>query len=461
MRKRAGAGVCHRMLIASMLLVIPATAAAAEPASEPVRESVQIPSTFPDTVERLPEKTDSIENLLKFARYDLGKFQKWHVVHLLEACLDRAEPTPPAVYLDLAIAYLSFGRFDAAIAVLEKGQREVAAGNKSQKYFPLFIQHATNVKTTLTQARNSLRQKGTKVTHPDERIFLAAFAHAAPNDDYLILNLADAYAGAFPESPTAMRCLAEMNLGRLEQGGQHITVPGPRGKVLIYRGHDALEKFHALDKDSPYPAIRLMQHVLLTTSNPDPGRTVLRDELPRVVSIAFRDLDQNPNFTNQQKAYLHYGKAMFDLKGPSWGNAIAYMLIPPLESAVRLDPDSKLYSDTLAWVRANQEQINRTKMQAREREDARAQAQATAMFGQLNSRADPNNTRGAQIVGAMWTGRGVWRSSHSSEMTSRRTSWRRTSWVSLAASPAGGWAKTPTAERHVHTVEATGSGRRR
>jgi hypothetical protein len=454
------------------------------PINEPVTESVQhFVNLSGEDKARLKERP--IEELRRTGRKNLGLLGFYRgygvdkdfsrpncdAVHSYEACLDRFGATPPEVYLDLALAYLIHGRFDSAIAVLERGQMAVPAGSDAANVFPVFLEDARNLKSSLTSARDSLRKQGIDVTYPHERIFLAAFAAADAKDDFLLLNIADAYAGAFPASQVALRCLAEMNLGYWEHHaiGQS-SVPTMRAHEVIQRGEEALEKFNALDKDSAYPAIRMMQHVLLTTAPADPRRAVKRmgigsqPELPRLIQIALIDPDLKhepggtgrrapsrpagettngerpgrdgrapagqrgtaltqeeyearrrsmseprvlvlPKLTNAQRAFLHYGKAMFNLKGDDgWANPVTDILvIAPLDTAVKLDPASKLYADTLAWARANEEHINQTKRQIYDKERAEGERSARAAWG-LDAKTDSDNTLGALLVYGLMQG---------------------------------------------------------
>jgi hypothetical protein len=302
----------------------------------------------------------------------------------------------------LALAYLVHGRFDSAIAVLEQGQRACPAGDPMSKYFGVFAEDARNVKASLTAARDALREQGVSTTYPDERIFFAALAAADPKDDFLVLNLADAFAGAMPESVTAWRCVADMNLGYQERHtiGES-RVPQMRAKAVLIRGRQALEKMWRLDNKASYPAMRMMQHVLLTTSPPDPRRAVSRDEVPGLFSMA----DPNSIYTDRELAFLNFGKAVFYVKGGGgWEVSIMDRIISWLDKAVALDPATKTYAQTLEFVRSNRAQIERLKLQKGREERAQAEAFARKMFAPLEEDGPDAGERivGGIVNGAWW-----------------------------------------------------------
>jgi tetratricopeptide (TPR) repeat protein len=327
-----------------------------------------------------------IENLMSRALYNIGSFKDWSAVHDYTACLDRPEPAPSEAYLNLALAYLAFGRVDAAIAALEKG-RQALPGDET---FDEYIQHARNVKSSLSTALEALRRDGIEVTESDERVYAFALRKAPAGDPFLIMNIADAWVGAFPESASALTCVADMNLALAERGGGG-NIPGPRAFVASYRGQGALTKLQSVVAASTYPTIRLMQHTLLTQR---PGQAFPLG-LDRVTSRV-----EEYGFTGQQRAYLCYGRAVFRLQEDAWGSPAADYVIAWLERAVKHDPDAKPYSTLLENVKSNKDEIDRVKTAAGAREKARSAALAREMFGPANQ--NDSKKLFHQIVQLVW-----------------------------------------------------------
>lgn len=371
---------------------------AASPIDDPVTECVEHFPVDYGREQALRMSSENPDRLLSWARRDYGRLEVWTAVTRLEGYLERG-PASAVIYLDLALAYLTYGRFDSAIEILERGRREAPDSSRFAPFIETFISDARSVKYALTEARDSLHAQGMDVSYPDERIFavaLAADLPAQPEHYFRILNIADAWVSAFPESSLALQQLADLNLAFAAEISGGTNVPQVRGNVAVHRATHALDKLQRLDSSNTFPALRMNQYLLRTRFLF--GRNQVRNGLPDVVATALKGLDENPNYTEKQKAFLRYGQAMFRLQQPTW--AVPHMpklIIESLEDAVRRDADTAVYSGTLAWFRANADDINRRKRRAHAIDDARARQLAQQAFAPAGARTPTGTTAGARL----------------------------------------------------------------
>lgn len=311
------------------------------------------PPLDPSTARRVNDRM--IENSVR--GLGVGR-DDWGAVSRFELCVaQRKEKTPPEVYRDLAVAYLHVGMFDSAVNVLEEGKRAVANTRESDRWtsqYDWLEKAARKVPAALAKAKAILIDKGVEVHYPDERIFMAALAATPPDDHLLTLNLADAYAGTFPNSINAYRYVAEANLSLAEQSDRKskskTNVPKWWANVTGYRGQWALRKVEELDKGNPYALIRNVQYGLRMSSLFASGLMP-----PDWMTC---DLNGYKRLSDRQKAFVHFARAAIYLK-QEWEVAEnGYgAVLENLKAAARLDPESKLYAENVADFKKKKSQI--------------------------------------------------------------------------------------------------------
>lgn len=209
-------------------------------------------------------------------------------------------------------------------------------------------------------------KKGVNVEFPSDRIFLEAFRIMPKDDHYLAMNLSDAFVSAFSRSEFALMNSAETNLGFFENPPSETNVPTARALGAVVDGEWALERIFLQDNTNVYSLTRLMHHVLETIVRKGDRGKVIRRELPYILRTTLphleKDDDKAPPMTDDQKAFLLYGKAMFFRLGPAWKKPKSEYLISLLSKAVKLSPETKLYSIGLAELRKNPEELDRLKV---------------------------------------------------------------------------------------------------
>ncbi len=322
----------------------------------------------------------------------------WQSVLCLEEYLN-LDGADSEAFSELALAYLSFGRFDSSIVVLERGSR---VSKKLGDILKPLLSDARKVKNCLTAARNELRIQGRDVRFPDEEVFAQAIKSADYSDTFLLLNLADAWVYAHPKSNLAQQCLADLNLSFWEDENKNTNVPELRAARAHWRGDSGLDELHRMERGAPYPAIRYMQHVLATNVSESAGVKRTWIDLPDVIWHAFRTMDENPRFTNKQKAFLFYGRVMFLLYDSGWEVGIADNLVEHLEKAVVLDPKNELYATALEAVSSNKQKINQTKLSQGRKGAEWVRKQAEALFADASEQTMSRDERAEQIVGALY-----------------------------------------------------------
>ncbi len=397
---RVGIWVCMWVPVLAGLVGCGGSSAAGAAAGEPVLE---VP---------MPAANAGIDNggagerpadCLDYARRYFGSLNRPKVVYCFESYLADTENPETDVYTDLAMAYLTFGKFDSAIAVLEKGRPNAG---ELDWVFAMLLEEANKVKSSLTQARDALRAEGEEVEYPAPEVFAKALSSADPAEDFLLLNLADAFIDAHPDSRVAMQCLAELNLGFVQRRRPDTKVPQMRGgQPAQWRGRRALEKLQAMDPGDPYPSIRYTDYVLFTLDPRDGREPATYSRVPEAIFHGVRQMDNNPRFTDKDRAYLTYGLVMVYVLGTSWEVEIAESLVDDMEQALALDPGNALYESTLVAIRNNVNELNRTKTRQRRAENQRSAQLAQRMFGGAANRAD-RSQRGEEVLGDLM--RGFW-----------------------------------------------------
>lgn len=333
-------------------------------------QQIRNPPRLPDYVERGLRKHSS-RTLLESARKQ-GAFGKPLTLNKYQMVLKRGDATAD-VYVDAALEYLFRGCFDTAIATLEQGHKQ----SPPMRWFKEDIQYrrihadAYRVRTTLTAARDALRKQGINVASQDERIFVAALKAVPKDDHYLAMNLSDAYAASFPKSHAAQINAGETNLTFFENPPAVTNVPTARAIGAVTIGEATMSYAASLDKTNAYPATRLMHHILDTIVKKGNRGAVKRSQLPRMLEELLNDIGNGKatHLTDQEKAFLLYGKAMFYFLGPSWKEPMTDDLISWLTDAIRLDPKAELYADALVAIQANPDELNQRKVAQRELED--------------------------------------------------------------------------------------------
>lgn len=264
---------------------------------------------------------------------------------------------------DVALSNLLVGRFDTAIEVLEKRLAATPASDSLKPQMTKLLEEARLVKSTLTAARDSLREQQPDLEYPDESIFMAA-RMSSPNE-FLALNLADAYLAAFPESKSALRRAGELSLTIAEADDANpnrtTNVPKLRRDCAEFWGETILSHLRKLAPQDSYPVIRLMSHEL---NRPQP-RGLDRDAFQGI----WDNFDSRTDFTKQEKGFLEYGRAMILLKSENgWGVPIADKIVKTLDEAAKWDPEVKQYALLRDHVRANEDSINQIMLAKREQD---------------------------------------------------------------------------------------------
>ncbi len=318
-------------------------------------------------------------------------FYGWESAGMFDLYFELAKAPSAEAFLEAAMSYLLVGRFDSALDVIDKGQK---AGHNST-LFDQFADHARNVKDALTNAQNELRKKGLDVAYPDEAIFIGAFAQADGKSRYLILNLADAYATAFPDSLTAIRCLAEANLTIYERIADEATrftdendVPSTRFNAAALRGHQALRRHLKLDPNNPFPPIRVIQHLKSPGCWEDVPPAMLRP-----------DEDEANKYGKVTRAYMKAGLADYWLSSKDgWGNGpMTNLCLDLINQACDLAPDVKEFRELRQHVETNQAKIDRDMELVYKLRQQRSHARAQDLFGQTQG-----NLRRLEVERAMY-----------------------------------------------------------
>ena len=329
-----------------------------------------------------------------------NSIEGWNSVFCLEEYL-RSDGADSEAYGELALAYLSFGRFDSSISVCQRGLPFA----KNNKALLTLSKNSKKVKQCLTSARDQLRNDGQDVTFPDEKIFFRAVKSADFNDKFLVLNLLDAWSAAHPNSAIANRFLAHCNLTYAESAEsiKSLKVPELRAYRATWRGDFGLDQLHKIDPGATYPALRYMQHVIATSGNNVVGMTRQWRKLPDPIWHALKTMDKNSNYTDQQKAYLLFGRTMHLLRAPGWEVAVADYCVENLEKVVAFDPENELYAETLATVKENSSKIDKVKLAQGKQEAETARQHAAATYGIQSYRLDRDDG-GKDLAGSFYRG---------------------------------------------------------
>ncbi len=325
-------------------------------------------------------------------RFAESSFYGWESAGMFDLYFQLAQNPSSESFLEAAISYLLVGRFDSALETIKKGKQK----GDHLELLDKFAEHAQHVKDALTDAQNALRKNGLDITYPDEAIFIQALGNADGKSRYLILNLADAYVAAHPDSLTAIRCLAEANLTIYESTAAESSpltdandVPSTRLTAAEWRGNEALTRYLKLEPNNPFPPIRMIQHMRT------PG--CWRDIPPSMFLID--DAEANGKYGKETLAHMKFGLAVYWLGHEhGWGNGpLTNDCLDLIDQASDLAPNVNEFRELREHVEKNKAQIDRDMENIYKLRQQRSYARAQDAFSQSQG-----NLRRLEVERAMY-----------------------------------------------------------
>lgn len=347
---------------------------------EPVRQFVHSSFEFDSSRFRDFFDTDRADYAHLSARRRIGDYHNELPVAMLEAYLENESEPGVEIYLDLAIAYLTFGRFDDAARVLKEAKARPVG--KLGQFVPVLKEHADRLIETLTAARDALLRDGVDVTYPDRQIFERAWLLADQKDDYLRLNIVDACDSAFPDSAASTRWVVDAHFSYLQTPSPKTNVPAVRGQTAFDRAMSAALSFKD-EQQQLYAAVRLTQ-LIIGRIEWDTG-LLSRSDVNTMIARSLQ-LDASPGV----RAFLLYGHTKRALKKGWERRGYINELVRNMEEAVRLDDAQTEYTELLQHLKTNGSRLERQVIAAHKR---RAEVAVARLFGSRHTMSDAEARR--------------------------------------------------------------------